>query len=110
MIFIIDEKNKELIEKIKQNNNININIDNNKDDNIDNKLKKEKEELEGLKTFTNTLQKENISMKNQLESLSTNMTKELNALKIQLDEEKKKNQLLIGNNINNINTYRNKKN
>ena len=110
MIFIIDEKNKELIEKIKQNNNININIDNNRDDNIDNKLKMEKEELEGLKTFTNTLQKENISMKNQLESLSTNMTKELNALKIQLDEEKKKNQLLIGNNINNINTYRNKKN
>jgi hypothetical protein len=124
----LDEKNKELMERIKQNNNINNNIDNNKDDNMDNKLKKKQEELEALNTFSfklqkdlekakenneeyqlkiHTLQKENISMKNQLERLSTMMPKELNALKMQLDEEKKKNQLLLGNNINNINNINN---
>lgn len=79
---------------------------------IDNiKIKKKDEEIEGLNIFIQKLtkeneknredleayqkkiillQKENISTKNQLERLSLEMPKELNALKSQLDEANKK--------------------
>ena len=119
----LDHKNKELIEKMKKNNNINNKINNNKDDDMENKLKKKQEELEALNTFLfklqkdlekskedneeyqskiNTLQKENASIKKQLERLTTSMPKEINALQAQLDEAKKKITILEGNNINNI--------
>ena len=105
---VINEKNKNLME-----NSANINED------IDNKLKKKEEELEGFKTFVfklqkelekandnvegykskiNALQKENSSMKKQLERLSESIPKELNALQIQLGEANKRNQLGLYNN------------
>ena len=105
---VINEKNKNLME-----NSANIN------DDIDNKLKKKEEELEGFKTFVfklqkelekandnvegykskiNALQKENSSMKKQLERLSESIPKELNALQIQLGEANKRNQLGLYNN------------
>ena len=86
---------------------------------IENKLKKKEEELEGFKTFVfklqkelekandsidgyknkiNALQKENSSMKKQLERLSESIPKELNALQVQLGEAYKKNNQLGLNN------------
>ena len=126
-----NKKGKDLQDNnIKENNNTNIN---DKDDDILKKLKKKEEELEAVNTFifklqkefekakednesyklkVNTLQKENMSMKKQLERLSENMPKELNALKTQLDEANKK--ITTDNNLINYtalsNTDRNKKN
>ena len=98
----INEKNKNLME-----NSSNINGD------IENKMKKKEEEIEGFKTFViklqkelekandniegyknkiNILQKENSSMKKQLERLSESIPKELNALQVQLGEANKRNQ------------------
>ena len=116
---IINEKNKNLME-----NSTNIN------DDIDNKMKKKEEELEGFKTFVlklqkelekandniegykskiTTLQKENSSMKKQLERLSESIPKELNALQVQLGEANKRNQLGSNNNQPKSMTDREKK-
>ena len=113
----INKKNKELLEKTPNNNNIN----NNKGNDLETQLKKKEDEVEGMKTFAFklqkdlekakedndvykskiiSLQKENISMKKQLERLSITMPKELNALQTQLDEANKKNQIYMTNNSN----------
>ena len=123
----IIQKNKELTEKNKPfiNKNLNSNNVNNKDEDISNKLKKKEEELEALNTFIfklqkelekekedneayelkiNSLKKENNSIRKQLERLTETMPKELNALKMQLDEANRRNQKIMAeNNINNIN-------
>ena len=114
----VNKKNKELLENSKLGNN----VGNNADNDIANKLQKKEEELEGFKTFLvklqkdleatkdendqykskiNNLQKENSSIKNQLERLSITMPKELNALQIQLDEANKKNKQIMSGNLNN---------
>ena len=114
----VNKKNKELLENSKLGNN----MGNNADNDIANKLQKKEEELEGFKTFLvklqkdleatkdendqykskiNNLQKENSSIKNQLERLSITMPKELNALQIQLDEANKKNKQIMSGNLNN---------
>ena len=108
---IINQKNTELLQKLNSNKN-------NNNENVSSIIKKKEEEIEGLQTFiqkltkdlekgkedledsklkVNLLQKENMSIKNQLERLSKEMPKELNALKKQLDEANKK--LSLGNNL-----------
>ena len=104
--------------------NVNDMSDNNVD--LETKLKKKDEEIEALNTFTfklqkelenskekneiyeskiNLLTKENKSIKNRLEKLSKIMPDELNALKFQLDEANKRNQIILtgSNNLNKIN-------
>ena len=117
------QKNKELMEKLKENNSIKNSINKDKNDDIEKKIKQKEEELEAINAVVfklqkdlekskeendanqlkiKSLQKENTSIKNQLERLSTTMPKELNALQTQLDEANKKNQLILTGN-NNIN-------
>ena len=130
-------KNSELLEKLKPNKN-NIIVDNEKND-IEDKLKKKEDELEAINTFVlklqkdlekckeendnykskiNTIEKEKVSLKKQLERLSITMPKELNALQTQLEEAKKIQ--IMANSISNVrnnnqrnisssNTDRNKK-
>ena len=119
----VKKKNEQLLEKLKPNNNDNNNLIDDKNNDIENQLKKKEDELEAINAFVfkiqkdlekakeenelykpklNTLQKENISLKKQLERLSITMPKELNALQTQL-EEAKKTQILAGNSNNNIN-------
>ena len=97
------------IEKINQNKT--SQNQNTNDIDISSAIKKKEEEIEGLNAFIqkltkksekysedietykikiNSLQKENTSIKKQLERLTIEMPKELNALKIQLDEANKK--------------------
>ena len=97
------------IEKINQNKT--SQNQNTNDIDISSTIKKKEEEIEGLNAFIqkltkqsekysediesykikiNSLQKENTSIKKQLERLTIEMPKELNALKIQLDEANKK--------------------
>ena len=97
------------IEKINQNKT--SQNQNTNDIDISSAIKKKEEEIEGLNVFIqklakqsekysedietykikiNSLQKENTSIKKQLERLTIEMPKELNALKIQLDEANKK--------------------
>ena len=61
-------------------------------------LEKANDNVEGYKSKINALQKENSSMKKQLERLSESIPKELNALQIQLGEANKRNQLGLYNN------------
>ena len=115
---LLNKKNSELLQQINSNTNQNLN----KED-LSNQIKKKQEEIDGLNTFiqklskecekhredlennqakTNSLQKENASIKKQLERLAVEMPKELNALKTQLDDANKK--LAEANiNINNSN-------
>ena len=115
---LLNKKNSELLQQINSNTNQNLN----KED-LSNQIKKKQEEIDGLNTFiqklskecekhredlennqakTNSLQKENASIKKQLERLAVEMPKELNALKTQLDDANKK--LAEANiNINNTN-------
>ena len=115
---LLNKKNSELLQQINSNTNQNLN----KED-PSNQIKKKQEEIDGLNTFiqklskecekhredlennqakTNSLQKENASIKKQLERLAVEMPKELNALKTQLDDANKK--LAEANiNINNTN-------
>jgi chromosome segregation ATPase len=93
-------------------------------------MKKKEEELEGFKTFVfklqkelekandsideyknkiNILQKENSSMKKQLERLSESIPKELNALQVQLGEANKRNKLGLSNTQSKSMTDREKK-
>ena len=127
---IINQKNSELLQQV-NNLSLNQNVSNN--NNINNndlsEIKKKQEENEGLQIFIqkltkdcekykeelennkqriNMLQKENTSMKNQLERLAVEMPKELNALQRQLAN--RKNQGNDINNDNNINILLNKKN
>ena len=111
------KKNKDLLENSKPLYTLPHSLN----DDIENKLHKKEEELEGFKTFLaklqkdyektkdeneeynkkiNILQKENSSIKKQLERLSITMPKELNALQTQLDVANRKN--LLNNKINNI--------
>ena len=113
------------IEKINQNKT--SQNQNTNDINISSAIKKKEEEIEGLNAFIqkltkqsekysedietykikiNSLQKENTSIKKQLERLTIEMPKELNALKIQLDEIKVEND---DENINNFNKNKKKK-
>ena len=117
-----NQNNNALLGNTKDNNTINDNSD------LSLKLQKKEEELEGIKTFLFKIQKEyekakeeneayqskikafkkeNESIKNQLERLTTSMPKELNALQIQLDQAKKQNKQ-IGNNNLNTNIFNNK--
>ena len=48
---------------------------------LTNECEKSREDIENYKTKINTLQKENASIKNQLERLAKELPKELNALK-----------------------------
>ena len=122
------EKNKniELIKNKELPDNMNINDRNDNNVDLETKLKKKEEEIEALNTFTfklqkelenskekneiyeskiNLLTKENISIKNQLERLSKTMPNEINALKFQLDEANKRNQINLAghSNLNKIN-------
>ena len=108
---ITNQKNTELLQKLNSDKD-------NGNENVSSIIQKKEEEIEGLQTFiqkltkdlekgkedledsklkVNLLQKENQSIKNQLERLSIEMPKELNALKRQLDEANKK--LSGGNNL-----------
>ena len=103
---MVNQKNSELLQQVNSIQNLNIN-----NEEISSQIKKKDEEIEGLNTFiqklskecekarddlenyqnkTNVLQKENTSLKKQLERLAVEMPKELNALKVQLDEANKK--------------------
>ena len=115
---LLNKKNSELLQQINSNTNQNLN-----QEDLSNQIKKKQEEIDGLNTFiqklskecekyredlennqakTNSLQKENASIKKQLERLAVEMPKELNALKTQLDDANKK--LAEANiNINNTN-------
>ena len=123
---LINQKNLELLQKI--NSVQNHNLTNN--ENIPEQIKKKQEEIDGLNTFIqkltneceksredienyktkiNSLQKENASVKNQLERLAKEMPKELNALKSQLDDANKKlSQANINNSNNKITSTNNK--
>ena len=123
---LINQKNLELLQKI--NSVQNPNLINEED--LPEQIKKKQEEIDGLNTFIqkltneceksredienyktkiNSLQKENASVKNQLERLAKEMPKELNALKSQLDDANKKlSQANINNSNNKITSTNNK--
>ena len=123
---MINQKNSELLQQL---NTTSLNQYSARDNNNLLELQRKQEEIEGLKTFIskltkeseqakedianykqklNSLQKENTSIKNQLERLAVEMPKELNALQRQLAN--KNNQMNINNNDNNINNIISKKN
>ena len=109
---ILELTNAGLLSEIKKINKNKTSQNQNTDDiDISSTIKKKEEEIEGLNAFIqkltkqsekysedietykikiNSLQKENTSIKKQLERLTIEMPKELNALKIQLDEANKK--------------------
>ena len=109
---ILELTNANLLSEIKKINQNKTSQNQNTDDiDISSTIKKKEEEIEGLNAFIqkltkksekysedietykikiNSLQKENTSIKKQLERLTIEMPKELNALKIQLDEANKK--------------------
>ena len=109
---ILELTNAGLLSEIKKINQNKTSQNQNTDDiDISSTIKKKEEEIEGLNAFIqkltkksekysedietykikiNSLQKENTSIKKQLERLTIEMPKELNALKIQLDEANKK--------------------
>ena len=109
---ILELTNAGLLSEIKKINKNKTSQNQNTDDiDISSTIKKKEEEIEGLNAFVqkltkksekysedietykikiNSLQKENTSIKKQLERLTIEMPKELNALKIQLDEANKK--------------------
>ena len=109
---ILELTNANLLSEIKKINQNKTSQNQNTDDiDIFSTIKKKEEEIEGLNAFIqkltkksekysedietykikiNSLQKENTSIKKQLERLTIEMPKELNGLKIQLDEANKK--------------------
>ena len=123
---LINQKNLELLQKINSVQNPNLTNDEDfpeqikkKQEEIDglntfiqkltNECEKSREDIENYKTKINSLQKENASVKNQLERLAKEMPKELNALKSQLDDANKKlSQANINNSNNKITSTNNK--